>query len=59
MSTRINRITMFKLPDPEAQKKLLAAYDVLAKEQSKVPFLHDKPYSRWPLSPFSSRAQEV
>ena len=32
----IHRVTMFKLPGEEAQKQLLAAYDVLAKDQQKV-----------------------
>jgi len=35
-STRVNRVTLFKIPDKENQKKMLAAYDVLAKDQSKV-----------------------
>lgn len=34
--TRVHRVTMFKLPNPEDQQKLLAAYEQLAKTQSKV-----------------------
>jgi hypothetical protein len=33
---RIHRVTLFKLPDPEAQRKLLDAYETLGKTQSKV-----------------------
>lgn len=36
MAGRINRITMFKLPDPEAQKKLIEAYKTLGQDQKKV-----------------------
>ncbi|EHA46391.1 hypothetical protein MCOR27_006718 [Pyricularia oryzae] len=38
--TRVHRVTMFKLPNPEDQQKLLAAYEQLAKTQSK----DGKPY---------------
>ncbi|KAK3365146.1 hypothetical protein B0T24DRAFT_598450 [Lasiosphaeria ovina] len=37
---RVHRTTMFKIPDPENQKKMLQAYEVLAREQSK----DGKPY---------------
>ncbi|EJT70393.1 hypothetical protein GGTG_11417 [Gaeumannomyces tritici R3-111a-1] len=41
MSTpRIHRVTLFKLPDPEAQQKLLDAYETLGRKQSK----DGKPY---------------
>lgn len=36
MSKLIHRITMFKLPAADSQAQLLAAYEKLAKEQSKV-----------------------
>lgn len=36
MAKLINRVTMFKLDGAENQAKLLAAYDKLAKEQSRV-----------------------
>ncbi len=36
MATRIHRVTMFKIPNPENQKKLLEAYKVLARDQNKV-----------------------
>lgn len=36
----IHRITMFKLPDPEAQKKLMDAYKTLGQDQKK----DGKPY---------------
>ena len=46
MSTRINRITLFRLPEPEAQKKLVEAYGEVAKTQSKVcPFPPSPPGS--------------
>ncbi|TLS22137.1 uncharacterized protein PpBr36_09784 [Pyricularia pennisetigena] len=38
--TRIHRVTMFKLPNQEDQQKLLAAYEQMAKTQSK----DGKPY---------------
>ncbi len=41
MAGRVHRVTMFKIPDPENQKKLLAAYDVMAKTQSKVRLLEN------------------
>ncbi|KUI73450.1 hypothetical protein VM1G_09093 [Cytospora mali] len=40
MSKLIHRITMFKLPGAENQAKLIAAYEKLAKDQSK----DGKPY---------------
>jgi len=40
MTGRINRVTMFKIPEPANQKKLLEAYEALAKTQSK----DGKPY---------------
>ncbi|KAJ0123104.1 hypothetical protein N8I77_010180 [Diaporthe amygdali] len=56
MSKLINRVTMFKLEGAEAQAKLLAAYDKLAKEQNRdgkpyIAFLsagiaHDDPRSK-------------
>ena len=36
MSTRINRITLFKLLDPAGQKRLVKAYQELAKTHSRV-----------------------
>ncbi len=49
MSTRVHRITLFKLPDPESQKKLLDAYSELARAQSKVrPEALTPPYSPFP-----------
>ena len=36
MSSTIHRVTMFKIPKVENQKKLLAAYEVLARDQKKV-----------------------
>lgn len=36
MSKLINRVTMFKLDGAENQAKLLAAYEKLAKEQTRV-----------------------
>ncbi len=36
MGVRIHRVTLFKIPDPENQKKLLAAYETMAEEQQKV-----------------------
>ncbi|KAI1263895.1 stress responsive A/B barrel domain-containing protein [Xylariaceae sp. FL1019] len=35
MAGKVHRITMFKLPDPEAQQKLIEAYHQLAKDQQK------------------------
>lgn len=35
-TTTIHRSTMFKVPDPENQKKLVEAYRVLETEQQKV-----------------------
>ena len=32
----VNRDTMFKVPDPEDQQRLLEAFNVLARKQSKV-----------------------
>ncbi|KAK6193758.1 hypothetical protein LQW54_012145 [Pestalotiopsis sp. IQ-011] len=40
MAGRIHRITMFKLPVPEDQEKLIEAYKTLAKDQQK----NGKPY---------------
>jgi len=40
MASRIHRVTLFKIPDPENQKRLLEAYKVLAAEQKK----DGKPY---------------
>ena len=34
--TTVHRTTMFKVPDPENQKKLVEAYRVLEAEQQKV-----------------------
>ncbi|KAK3694251.1 hypothetical protein B0T22DRAFT_65677 [Podospora appendiculata] len=34
-TSRVHRTTMFKIPDPENQKKLLEAYRVLESEQTK------------------------
>ncbi len=36
MASPINRVTMFKVPDPDNQKKLVKAYEALARDQSKV-----------------------
>lgn len=36
MAGRIHRVTMFKLPVPEDQEKLIEAYKTLAKDQQKV-----------------------
>lgn len=36
MAVRIHRVTMFKLPDPEDQKKLIEAYKTLSQKQQKV-----------------------
>ncbi len=36
MAGRVNRVTMFKMPDPASQKKLLEAFDVMLKAHSKV-----------------------
>lgn len=36
MAKLINRVTMFKIDGAENQAKLLAAYEKLAKEQSRV-----------------------
>lgn len=36
MATRIHRVTLFKIPDPESQNKLLEAYKVLARDQNRV-----------------------
>ena len=36
--TRIHRTTMFKVPDPENQRKLTEAYQTLSKTQVKVRF---------------------
>lgn len=36
MARPIHRITMFKIPNPEDQQKLVEEYDVLAKHSSKV-----------------------
>jgi len=35
-NTTVHRTTMFKVPDPENQKKLVEAYRVLESEQQKV-----------------------
>lgn len=43
MATRIHRITMFKIPDPQNQAKLLEAYKVMAKDQAKVGSLPPPP----------------
>jgi len=32
----IHRVTLFKVPDPANQKKLVEAFQILAKEQSRV-----------------------
>ncbi|ORY55293.1 stress responsive A/B barrel domain-containing protein [Pseudomassariella vexata] len=40
MAGRIHRITMFKLPDPEGQQKLIDAYKTLGQKQKK----DGKPY---------------
>ncbi|KAK3336396.1 hypothetical protein B0T19DRAFT_37649 [Cercophora scortea] len=34
-TSRVHRTTMFKVPDPENQQKLLEAYQVLKSEQTK------------------------
>ncbi|KAL1839498.1 hypothetical protein VTK73DRAFT_4021 [Phialemonium thermophilum] len=39
MATRIHRVTLFKVPDPENQKKLLEAYEVLKRDQKKFRLL--------------------
>ncbi|KAL8387457.1 hypothetical protein RB595_009890 [Gaeumannomyces hyphopodioides] len=39
-TSRIHRVTLFKLPNPEAQQKLLDAYETLGRKQSK----DGKPY---------------
>lgn len=36
MASRIHRVTLFKIPDPGNQNKLLEAYKVLARDQTKV-----------------------
>lgn len=33
---RVHRITLFKVPDPENQQKLVEAYSVLDRDQAKV-----------------------
>jgi hypothetical protein len=33
---RVHRQTLFKLPDPESRKKLIAGYEKLARDQQKV-----------------------
>ncbi|KAK0729934.1 hypothetical protein B0H67DRAFT_547990 [Lasiosphaeris hirsuta] len=35
MASYVNRITMFKVPDPENQRRLLDAYQALANSQQK------------------------
>ncbi|KAH6656548.1 stress responsive A/B barrel domain-containing protein [Truncatella angustata] len=40
MAGRIHRVTMFKVPEPEDQKKLIEAYKTLNKSQQK----NGKPY---------------
>ncbi|CAJ2503884.1 Uu.00g112780.m01.CDS01 [Anthostomella pinea] len=35
MAGRINRITMFKIPEPEGQQKMLDAYKTLSMDQKK------------------------
>src|SRR3569833_2474044 len=46
MSGRVNRVTMFRCPDKEQQKKLLVLYDELVKNQSKVCFFLSFKYQK-------------
>lgn len=45
MAKLINRVTMFKLDGAENQAKLLAAYEKLAKEQSRVSLIENEAHA--------------